>query len=204
MPHSHLLFQAISIILVFSSCLVVVVQHPIFSLLFLVVCFVFAGFILFLLECEFLGLLFIIIYVGAIIILFLFSIMLLETKITNLIKNSVWHVPIGFVFILFLLAPLFFEISKCFSDKNSYYISKNFYLNIYQNWYGLIDVSNDIQVYGQVLYSYYVFQFLITGLILLLVLVSVVSVTNVFIIHWILDQSLFKQLSRNFKYILNK
>ena len=183
MVYSYLLFYTASIVLVLSSCLVVIVQHPIFSLLFLVVCFIFAGFLLFLLECEFLGLLFIIIYVGAIIILFLFSIMLLETKITNLIKNSVWYVPITFIFVLFLLAPLFFEIAKCFNDKNNYYISKNFYLNIYQNWYELIDVSTDIQVYGQVLYSYYVFQFLITGLILLLVLISVVSVTNVFIIH---------------------
>ena len=183
MIDSYLLFYISSIILVLSACLVVIVQHPIFSLLFLVVCFVFAGFLLFFLECEFLGLLFIIIYVGAIIILFLFSIMLLETKITNLIKNSVWYIPIGFIFILFLLTPLFFEITKCFNDKNHYYISKNFYLNIYQNWYELIDVSTDIQVYGQVLYSYYVFQFLITGLILLLVLISIVSVTNVFIIY---------------------
>ena len=123
MTYSSLLVYVISIVLVLSSCLVVVVQHPIFSLLFLVICFIFAGFILFLFECEFLGLLFIIIYVGAIIILFLFSIMLLETKITNLIKNSVWYVPIGFIFILFLLVPLFFEIDKCFNNKNAYYIS---------------------------------------------------------------------------------
>ncbi len=182
MTYSYLLFYTVSTVLVLSSCLVVTVQHPIFSLLFLVVCFVLAGFLLFFLECEFLGLLFIVIYVGAIIILFLFSIMLLETKMTNLIKNSVWYAPIGFIFILLLLAPLFFEIAKCFKN-NYYYIANNFYINIYQNWYELIDVSTDIQVYSQVLYSYYVFQFLITGLILLLVLISVVSVTNVFIIH---------------------
>ena len=146
MVYSHLLFYVVSIILVLSSCLVAIAQHPIFSLLFLVVCFIFGGFILFLLECEFLGLLFIIIYVGAIIILFLFSIMLLETKITNLIKNSVWYVPIAFIFILFLLTPLFFEITMCFNDKNNYYISKNFYLNIYQNWYELVDISTDIRI----------------------------------------------------------
>ena len=108
MIYSHLLFYTVSTVLVLSSCLVVTVQHPIFSLLFLVVCFVLAGFLLFFLECEFLGLLFIVIYVGAIIILFLFSIMLLETKMTNLIKNSVWYAPIGFIFILLLLAPFFF------------------------------------------------------------------------------------------------
>jgi len=40
------------------------------------------------------------------------------------------------------------------------------YLNTYQNWYDLIDSVCDIEVYGQVLYSYYVLQFLISGLIL--------------------------------------
>jgi len=46
--------------------MVVVVRHPVFSLLFLVASFIFSTFLLFLLECEFLALLFIIVYVGAI------------------------------------------------------------------------------------------------------------------------------------------
>jgi NADH-quinone oxidoreductase subunit J len=58
-----------------------------FLLLFLVSSFIFASFILFLLECEFLALLFIVVYVGAIAILFLFAIMMLESKFKNLSKN---------------------------------------------------------------------------------------------------------------------
>lgn len=203
MINSSTLFSAISIILVISSCLVIFATHPVFSLLFLVVSFIFAGFFLFLLECEFLALLFLIIYVGAIIILFLFSIMLLETKLNNVIKNSTFYFPIGIIFSLFLLTPLFFEVSYYY-DIKSVYILESLYFNVYQNWFELIDGINDMKTYGLILYNYYVFQFLISGIILLLVLVGIISLTNVFKIQNSLEQSLFKQLSRNFKYIINK
>jgi NADH:ubiquinone oxidoreductase subunit 6 (subunit J) len=72
------------------------------------------------------------------------------------------------------------------------------YVNKYQNWYDLIDSTNDISVYGQVLYSYFVLQFLVAGLILLLVLIGVVYLTNTFEKHTI-QQSSFKQLSRSSK-----
>jgi len=67
-----------------------------------------------------------------------------------------------------------------------------------------MDSVSDVEVYGQVLYSYYVLQFLISGLILLLVLVSVVYLTNTFETQQIKDQSFFKQLSRNSKLFLKK
>jgi len=56
----NLFFHFFSICLVFSTFMVVVVRHPVFSLLFLVASFIFSTFLLFLLECEFLALLFII------------------------------------------------------------------------------------------------------------------------------------------------
>ena len=197
MINSNILFYCFSIILVISSCLVTFVQHPVFSLLFLVISFIFAAFLLFLLECEFLAFLFIIIYVGAILILFLFSIMMLETKFNNLIKNAVFYTPIGFFFSIFLLLLILFELSNSFYNINN---SNVLNINIYQNWYNLVDCISDINVYGQLLYSYYVFQFLISGIILLLVLIGIISMPNMFSIQASLDQSIFKQLSRNFQY----
>ena len=191
------IFYLFSIFLVFSSFMVVVSQHPVFSLLFLVSSFLFASFILFLLECEFLALLFIIVYVGAIAILFLFAIMLLEHKLSNLSKNVMKYVPIGFIFGIVLLLPQLYEIS-CSFDKNTYYDS--FYQNKFQNWYDLADSTTDIEVYGQVLYSYFALQLLIAGLILLLVLIGVVYLTNNYnVSKQTLDQAVFKQLSRNAK-----
>jgi NADH:ubiquinone oxidoreductase subunit 6 (subunit J) len=66
----NLMFYIFSTSLVICAFMVVVAQHPVFSLLFLVGSFIFSAFILFLLECELLAFLFIIIYVGAIAVLF--------------------------------------------------------------------------------------------------------------------------------------
>lgn len=191
-----MLFYLFSIFLIISAFMVVFSQHPIFSLLFLVASFIFSAFLLFLLECELLALLFIVVYVGAIAILFLFAVMMLDSKLNNLSKNRMEYVPVGVVFIGVLLIPIFNEISMNFEHNCG---SGFFIFNTYQNWHDLIDAITDVEVYGQILYSYYVLQFLISGLILLLTLVSVVYLTNTFVTDQTTNQSLFKQLSRSSK-----
>lgn len=195
MLNENTLFYLFSVLLVFSAFMVVVSKHPVFSLLFLVASFLLSAFLLFLLECEFLALLFITIYVGAIAVLFLFSIMMLEAKISNLSKNIMKYIPMGFLFGGILL---FFVIQKIsfFYEGNSDYT-----LNNYQNWYDLIDSTTDVDVFGQVLYSYFVLQVLVAGLILLVVLVGVVYLTNTFKPEdKILEQATFKQLARESKF----
>lgn len=197
---SNILFLLFSFSLVLSSLMVVLSKHPVFSLLFLVGCFIFSSFLLFLLECEFLALLFIVIYVGAIAVLFLFAIMMLESKSVNLDKNITKYVPVGLFFLIFLFIPLSNEVLYNFNEN---IFTNSFYFNSYQNWYDLIDSVTDVEVLGQVLYSYFVLHFLIAGFILLLVLVGVVYLTNNFNNDQILEQSIFKQLSRNSKFFFN-
>jgi hypothetical protein len=96
-----------------------------------------------------------------------------------------------------LFIPLVSDIDLNFIKNGDF---SYFYFNIYQNWYGLIDCVSDIQAYGQILYSYYVLQFLISGLILMLMLIGVVYLTNSFYKQQINNQSVFKQLSRNSKF----
>lgn len=195
MLNENIIFYSFSIFLVFSSFMVIVSQHPVFSLLFLVSSFVVSSFLLFLLECELLALLFIIVYVGAIAVLFLFAIMMLESKLSDLSKNVMKYAPIGFIFGIILLFPQLRQISNNF-DKNIYYNS--FYQNKFQNWYDLVDSTTDVEVYGQILYSYFVLQLLVVGLILLLVLVGVVYLTNNYnVSKQTLDQATFKQLARD-------
>jgi NADH-quinone oxidoreductase subunit J len=194
---SNILFLLFSFFLILSALMVILSKHPVFSLLFLVGCFLFSSFLLFILECEFLGLLFIVIYVGAIAVLFLFAIMMLESKSIHLSRNIMKYVPVGFFFVLFLLLPLLNEISSQFNNNITI---NSFYLNKYQNWYDLVDSITDVEVLGQVLYSYFVLHFLIAGFILLLVLVGVVYLTNTFNNDRVLEQSAFKQLSRNSKF----
>lgn len=194
-------FYLFSILLVISAFMVILSSHPVFSLLFLVACFLLSSFLLFLLECEFLALIFVVIYVGAIAILFLFAIMMLEAKFMDLSRNSLKYLPIGMVFGFSFLILLLNEVNSTF-ELNPY---DNFSLiNKYQNWYDLIDSVTDVEVYGQVLYSYFVLQLLVVGLILLVVLIGVVYLTNTYSVDdKTLEQSGFKQLARESKFFFN-
>lgn len=193
------LFYLFSIFLVFSAFMVIVSKHPVFSLLFLVASFIFSAFLLFLLECEFLALLFIVVYVGAIAVLFLFAVMMLESKFSDLSKNVRGYVPVAVI----IGAVTFLLFKSAFNENFAKSNNQGFYENSYTNWYDLIDSTNDVEVYGQVLYSFFVLQFLIAGLILLLILIGVVYLTNTYSLdEKTLDQVVFKQLARESK--LNK
>jgi NADH-quinone oxidoreductase subunit J len=194
------IFSIFSIFLVTSAFMVIISRHPVFSLLFLVASFMFSSCLLFLLECEFLALIFIIVYVGAIAILFLFAIMMLETKFNDLSRNVIKYLPVGVFFGIGFLSVILYEINLTF-DLNPY--EKLTFNNNYQNWYDLIDSITDVEVYGLVLYSYFVLQLLVVGLILLVVLIGVVYLTNTYSIdEQTLEQSSFKQLARESKFFI--
>ena len=107
MPYFSLLFFFISFLIILSAFLVITVKNPVHSVLFLVLVFLEATFILLLLEIEFLPLIFIIIYVGAIAILFLFVVMMIDVKIikspTNYLKYFSISVIIWLIFLFFIL-----------------------------------------------------------------------------------------------------
>lgn len=191
------LFFIFSFLLVLSSLMVILSKHPVFSVLFLIGSFICASFLLLLLECEFLALLFIIIYVGAIAVLFLFAVMMLESKLTDLSNNTMESLPIAIILGILLFFLLLSEIHIYFNYPQGSFV------NYYSNWYDLIDSTHDVAVYGQVLYSYFVLQFLVAGLILLLTIIGVVHLTNIYKSEEkTLNQIGFKQLARESK--LNK
>jgi NADH-quinone oxidoreductase subunit J len=195
MLSANLVFYFFSGVLVFSATMVIVASHSVFSLLFLVLSFLASAFLLFLLECEFLALIFIVVYVGAIAVLFLFAVMMLDAKLQNLTRNLFRYIPVGFLFSLGFLAPVLYQLSLGF-EKNRKFLPQNNYIN----WYDLLDSTADISVYGQVLYSYFVLQFLVVGLILLVVLIGVVYLTNTYTSNRAVDQSTYKQLSVSSKF----
>ena len=196
----NLLFYFFSILLLISSLMIITVQNSIYSVLFLVLSFVSASSLLFLLEIEFIALIFIIIYVGAIAVLFLFVVMMLDIKTINLTKDSLKYFPFGsFVGIVFLVEILL-VLFKTF--QNSPYILGQFIFNDYTNWFEKIDTLTDLQIIGQILYTQYVLQFLIAGFILLLSVIGAVILTIKTTTKQEKTQSIFKQLSRNYKHVL--
>jgi NADH-quinone oxidoreductase subunit J len=196
---TNLLFYLFSNILLISALMIIIVQNSIYSVLFLVLSFVASASILFLFECEFVSLMFITIYVGAIAVLFLFVVMMLDIKTIYFTKDSLKYFPfgsfIGFVF----LVEILLVISKNFR-VNPY--QNGFLSNFYVNWFDKIDSFIDLEAIGQILYTHYVLQFLIAGIILMLAVIGSVVLTINTATKSTKHQVIFKQLSRNYKNVL--
>lgn len=192
----NILFYFFSIILLLSSVMVITVQNTIYSVLSLVLCFISSSIILCLLESEFIALIFIIIYVGAIAVLFLFVVMMLDLKTISLTKDAFKYFPVGsFVGLVFFVEIIFILFQNY--KLNPYF--GGFLTNYYSNWFDKIDLFSELVVLGQILYTFYVLPFLITGLILLLAVVGAVVLTIKSPKGLVKEQKDYRQLSRVFK-----
>lgn len=194
----NILFYVFSSVLIISSIMVITVQNAIYSVLFLVLSFLSSASILFLLKCEFLSLVFILVYVGAIAILFLFVVMMLDLKLSNTKKDTLKYFPFGFIIGSVFLTEIILVIEETFK-ANPYIVST--LSNYYVNWYDKIDVFTEIQSIGQVTYTHFVLQFLIAGNVLLLATLAAVVLT-INTSKKTKTQVIFKQLSRNYKNVL--
>lgn len=176
--------------------MIVLSQNSIYSVLFLVLSFVASSSILFLLECEYMSLIFIIIYVGAIAVLFLFVIMMLDIKTVHLAKDSLKYLPFGsFIGIVFLIEILL-VIPTAFEIINPY--NNSFLSNFYLDWFNKLDYFTEIASVGYLLYTDYIIQFLISGNILLLATVGPVTLVLIRSSNATKKQITFKQLSRTY------
>ena len=193
------LFYIFSSLLLVSSLLVITSQNAIFSVLFLVLSFLSASSLLFLLKCEFLSLIFILIYVGAIAILFLFVVMMLDLKTLSTKKDSFKYLPFGFIIGTVFLTEILMVVNETF--KVNPYKSTSI-SNFYVNWYDKIDIFTEIQALGQVIYTHYVLQFLLAGNVLLLATLAAVVLTVGTKSSKNKTQVIFKQLSRDYKNVL--
>jgi len=155
----------ILVLFIISGLMVILLQNPVHSILFLILTFSASAIILFLFGVEFLGIIFIIIYVGAIAVLFLFVVMMLNVKITKLSDSFILPVLLLIVFLLLTQFLLFFE--------NTFYFHNQFMWN---SEYFFDDFSN-IEVLGQGLYNNYLICFLLAGFVLLVAIIGAIALT---------------------------
>ena len=181
-------------LLLVSASMVIISKNPLHSVLFLVTSFSSASLLLFLFENEFLALFFLIIYSGAIAILFLFVVMMLDIKYREL-QTSRLYFPVGVFIGLTLLIEIHGAFSKVFS-KNTNVSGVDH--NIYLNWYETLDALPDLYVFGQIFYTHYVLQILMAGLILYIAVIGVafLTVKSAYIKNEKREQSISRQLSR--------
>src|ERR1041384_6809375 len=99
-------FYVFSIIAVASALMVISSRNPVHSVLFLILCFVNAAGLFMLAGAEFLALILIVVYVGAVAVLFLFVTMMLDVDFASLRQGMLQYAPIGVVIGLILLVEL--------------------------------------------------------------------------------------------------
>ena len=185
----NILFYIFSLCAIISGFLVISATNPINSVLSLVLTFANISFILILFNVEFLALLFLIVYVGAIAILFLFVIMMLDIKLEEIYDNSTRYIPFGF----FIGILLIFEISIIAQDSTLPLLS------IHNNI--LLDSSiisfTNIEVLGNYLYTDGFYQFLISSLVLLVAMIGAIVLT-LYHSPEVRRQDLFSQVSTDY------
>ena len=160
-------FYVFSIIAVASALMVISSRNPVHSVLFLILCFVNAAGLFMLAGAEFLALILIVVYVGAVAVLFLFVTMMLDVDFASLRQGMLQYAPIGVVIGLILLVELLLV-------GGSYVMSPTTTATAAVPIDQTIDNTRAL---GQVLYTRYVFLFQGAAAVLLVAMVGAIVLT---------------------------
>ena len=161
-------FYVFSLVAVLSALMVISARNPVHSVLFLILSFVNASGLFVLLGAEFLAMILVIVYVGAVAVLFLFVVMMLDINFVKLREGFLQYLPFGALLGIVLIIELgILFLTKSFSENS---LSKFVELPI------MNEVENT-KLIGQVLYTNYFYLFQISGLILLVAMVGSITLT---------------------------
>jgi|MDTG01.3.fsa_nt_gb NADH-quinone oxidoreductase subunit J len=178
------LFYFFSSFCILSSLFVIFTKNPIFSILFLIFSFTNVSCLLFLFNFEFLPISFLVIYVGAIAVLFLFVLMMLNIKLAELQENYYSFLPIAIIFgFIFLVELLFlfrseFVFLDIFNESSIVFLSD--FLNISSaktDFNTMFGVNSNIKTISIALFNNYLFSFILSGFVLLLAMVAAIILT---------------------------
>jgi NADH-quinone oxidoreductase subunit J len=149
--------------------MVISTKNPVHSVLFLILAFLNAAGIFVILHAEFLAMILIIVYVGAVAVLFLFVVMMLDFKTSLEKDNILQYMPIGLLIGLVFIAELFIVLINTRLDLSNIQILSNPLDNF-------SDQSNT-EAIGSILYTNYVLYFQLSGVILLVAMVGSIVLT---------------------------
>jgi len=156
------LFAGVAVI---SALMVVLARNPVRSVLFLIMTFFSAAALFVMLGAEFLALLLVVVYVGAVAVLFLFVVMMLDVDFVELKQGFAEYLPLGGL-LAFVLAIELIVLGTTFR------VPKDFVAQTPID----ADVSN-IEAFGRVLYTDYAFFFEAAGLVLLVAMIGAILLT---------------------------
>ena len=163
-----LCFYFFSIVAVFSSLIVISAKNTVHSVLFLILSFINGSALFVLLGAEFLAMILIVVYVGAVAVLFLFVVMMLDINFVKIREGFLQYMPLGILLGVVLLTELILVlISK--KMMSSGLVEYNSIPNFSQN-----ENTKDL---GEVLYTDYFLLFQLSGFILLIAMIGSITLT---------------------------
>ena len=158
-------FFLFSAFLVTTCIFVIFSKNPVNSVLFLVLAFLNSTFLFILIGAEFVGIILAIVYIGAVAILFLFVVMMLDIQKVTLMLNIKKYIPIAVVFASIILAEIIYLTVYKTNKVNPDVITK---------------YDNNTEQIGDVLYTKYFIDFQLSGIVLLLAMIGAIVLTHVY------------------------
>jgi|TARA_B110000438_G_scaffold222709_1_gene216153 NADH-quinone oxidoreductase subunit J len=165
-----LIFYLFAFFVITSGVLVISARNPVHSVLFLILVFFNSAGLFILLGAEFLAMILVVVYVGAVAVLFLFVVMMLDINFVELRQGFIQYLPTGTIIGLILLIELAIIIGSqtIASDEirfNTWPIPP-------------IDKISNTEALGELIYTHYIYLFQAAGMILLVAMVGAIVLTH--------------------------
>lgn len=162
----EIFFYLFALLIIISSFMVVLSHNPVYSVLWLIFSFCNGSGLMILLGAEFLAMMLIVIYVGAVAVLFLFVIMMLDIRLTESIYQLKKNILVSSVVAMVMLADLVLII--CLGTKAIVLDNTN---------YPIVSGITNTHSIGRVLYTDFILPFQTAGLILFVAMISCITLT---------------------------
>jgi NADH-quinone oxidoreductase subunit J len=169
MTITDFLFFAFAGVTIAAALGVVTSRNPVHSALFLVLTFFSCSAIWLMLEAEFLAITLVLVYVGAVMVLFLFVVMMLDINVVKMRQGFVSYLPVGILFALLMLAVMVYVVGPFGPDVMGTAALDNAVKHA-------ADYSNT-EALGEILYTDYVLAFEIAAVILLVAIIAAIALT---------------------------
>ncbi len=160
-------FYVFAGICVASAVMVIAARNPVHSVLFLILAFVNAAGLFVLLGAEFLAMILVVVYVGAVAVLFLFVVMMLDVDFTELRQGFLNYLPFGMVIgVIFAVELLWVVIAWAFGPEVSSALAAPTPAGM-----------TNTEALGRILYTRYVYFFEVAGVVLLVAMIGAIVLT---------------------------
>ena len=169
MSFIDLVFIFFSALLVLSALAVITARNPVHSALFLVLSFFSCSALWLLLQAEFLAIVLVLVYVGAVMVLFLFVVMMLDINLAKLRQGFVRYLPVGAFFALVMVAQMVWVVGPIGPDILA---DESLQQAVQRD----ADYSNTKEL-GRILYTDYVLPFEVASVILLVAIIAAIALT---------------------------